>query len=42
MAKHTKRTESVYFDTLKLAEDTGEYGKLSGRKIEDLKAESRE
>jgi len=33
---------SVYFDTLKLAEDTGEYGKLSGRKIEDLKAESRD
>lgn len=33
---------SVYFDTLKMAEDKGEYGKLSGRKIEDLKAESRD
>lgn len=33
---------SVYFDTLKLAQDTGQYGKLSGRKIEDLISESRE
>jgi cysteinyl-tRNA synthetase len=33
---------SVYFDTIKYAERTGEYGKLSGRIIEDLLAESRE
>ena len=33
---------SVYFDTIKFAEKTGEYGKLSGRIIEDLMAESRE
>jgi cysteinyl-tRNA synthetase len=33
---------SVYFDTLKFAKDTGEYGKLSGRIIEDLLAESRD
>ncbi len=33
---------SVYFDTLKFAEKTGEYGKLSGRVIEELMAESRD
>ncbi|MBK6566372.1 MAG: cysteine--tRNA ligase [Saprospiraceae bacterium] len=33
---------SVYFDTLKFAEATGEYGKLSGRIIDDLIAESRD
>ncbi len=33
---------SVYFDTLKFAEETGEYGKLSGRVIEDLISESRD
>lgn len=33
---------SVYFDTIKFYESTGEYGKLSGRKIEDLIAESRD
>ncbi len=33
---------SVYFDTLKFAEKTGIYGDLSGRKIEELIAESRE
>ena len=33
---------SVYFNTLKFAKETGEYGKLSGRIIEDLMAESRD
>ncbi len=33
---------SVYFDTLKYAEETGKYGELSGRKIEELIALSRE
>ncbi len=33
---------SVYFDTLKFAEKTGEYGKLSGRIIDELIAESRD
>jgi len=33
---------SVYFDTIKFAEKTGIYGKLSGRKIDDLLAESRD
>ncbi|MFQ5445626.1 MAG: cysteine--tRNA ligase [Saprospiraceae bacterium] len=33
---------SVYFDTRKFAEKFGVYGKLSGRKIEDLIAESRD
>lgn len=33
---------SVYFDTLKFAEKTGEYGKLSGRVIDELMAESRD
>ena len=33
---------SVYFDTLKFAQDTGLYGQLSGRVLEDLVAESRD
>lgn len=33
---------SVYFDTVKFAEQTGEYGKLSGRIIEDLLSETRD
>lgn len=33
---------SVYFDTMKFHEDTGMYGKLSGRIIEDLISESRD
>ena len=33
---------SVYFDTLNFAEKTGEYGKLSGRVIEELISESRD
>ncbi len=33
---------SVYFDTPKFIEDYGVYGKLSGRRIEDLIAESRD
>jgi len=33
---------SVYFDTIKFAEQTGEYGKLSGRIIEDLMTETRD
>ncbi|RMG83446.1 MAG: cysteine--tRNA ligase [Bacteroidetes bacterium] len=33
---------SVYFDTVKFAKDYGVYGQLSGRKIEDLIAESRD
>ncbi len=33
---------SVYFDTLKFKEEKNIYGELSGRKIEDLMAESRE
>ena len=33
---------SVYFDTLKFDRETGEYGKLSGRVIEELISESRE
>lgn len=33
---------SVYFDTKKFAKDTGQYGELSGRILEDLIAESRE
>lgn len=33
---------SVYFDTIKFAEQTGEYGKLSGRVIDELLAESRD
>lgn len=37
-----EKNGSVYFDTLKFAKETGEYGKLSGRIIEDLMAESRD
>lgn len=33
---------SVYFDTLKFANDTGLYGKLSGRILDELVAESRD
>ena len=33
---------SVYFDTLKFAEDTGEYGKVSGRILEDLQVNTRD
>ena len=33
---------SVYFDTLKFAEEKGIYGDLSGRKIDELIAESRD
>jgi len=33
---------SVYFDTMKFLNDKGVYGKLSGRKVEDLLAETRE
>lgn len=33
---------SVYFDTIKFAKDTGEYGRLSGRILDDLIAESRD
>ncbi len=33
---------SVYFDVIKFAEETGEYGKLSGRIIEDLMTETRD
>ncbi len=36
------RNGSVYFDTLKFAEETGQYGQLSGRIIDDLLAESRD
>ena len=32
---------SVYFNTIKLVEEDKEYGKLSGRKIEDLLSETR-
>lgn len=37
-----ERNGSVYFDTMKFAEQTGEYGKLSGRIIDDLLVESRD
>ncbi|MCL4107157.1 UNVERIFIED_CONTAM: hypothetical protein GTU68_032972 [Idotea baltica] len=33
---------SVYFDTIKFAEQTGKYGELSGRVIEDLLVETRD
>ncbi len=36
-----EKNGSVYFNTLKFAERDGVYGKLSGRKIDDLVAESR-
>ena len=37
-----EKNGSVYFDTVKFAENTGEYGKLSGRVIDELLAESRD
>lgn len=37
-----EKNGSVYFDTLKFAEKSGVYGQLSGRKIDDLIAESRD
>ncbi|TAK30859.1 MAG: cysteine--tRNA ligase [Saprospiraceae bacterium] len=37
-----EKNGSVYFDTVKFAEKYGVYGALSGRKIEDLIAESRD
>jgi cysteinyl-tRNA synthetase len=33
---------SVYFDTIKFAKETGSYGQISGRKIEDLLVETRD
>ena len=33
---------SVYFDTLKLVDENGKYGMLSGRKVEELIAETRD
>ncbi|WP_235297779.1 cysteine--tRNA ligase [Portibacter marinus] len=33
---------SVYFDTIKFAEETGQYGKLSGRVIDELQSETRD
>ncbi|MFZ1704036.1 MAG: cysteine--tRNA ligase [Saprospiraceae bacterium] len=33
---------SIYFDTVKFAEKTGEYGKLSGRVIDELLVETRD
>lgn len=37
-----EKNGSVYFDTIKFAEQTGEYGKLSGRIIDDLMSETRD
>ena len=37
-----EKNGSVYFNTLKFAEQRGVYGKLSGRKIDDLMAASRD
>jgi len=37
-----EKNGSVYFDTLKFAKESGAYGQLSGRKLEDLLAESRD
>ncbi|MDF1697061.1 MAG: cysteine--tRNA ligase [Saprospiraceae bacterium] len=37
-----EKNGSVYFDTIKFAEETGEYGKLSGRIIDDLLTETRD
>jgi cysteinyl-tRNA synthetase len=37
-----EKNGSVYFDTLKFHEQTGEYGKLSGKVLDELMAESRE
>ncbi|MEM9547433.1 MAG: cysteine--tRNA ligase [Bacteroidota bacterium] len=37
-----EKNGSVYFDTIKFAQETGEYGKLSGRIIDDLLSETRD
>ena len=37
-----EKNGSVYFDTKKFHEETGEYGKLSGRVIDELLAETRD
>lgn len=37
-----EKNGSVYFDTTKFAKETGEYGKLSGRIIDDLLSETRD
>ncbi|HFB99248.1 MAG TPA: cysteine--tRNA ligase [Phaeodactylibacter sp.] len=37
-----EKNGSVYFDTIKFAKEQNVYGKLSGRKIDDLLAESRD
>jgi cysteinyl-tRNA synthetase len=37
-----EKNGSVYFDTLKFSNDTGLYGKLSGRVLDELIAESRD
>ncbi|MEZ4909972.1 MAG: cysteine--tRNA ligase [Saprospiraceae bacterium] len=37
-----ERNGSVYFDTVKFAQNTKQYGKLSGRVIDELLAESRD
>lgn len=37
-----EKNGSVYFDTIKFAEETGEYGKLSGRILDDLMVETRD
>jgi cysteinyl-tRNA synthetase len=37
-----EKNGSVYFDTIKFAKETGAYGQLSGRVIDDLLAESRD
>ncbi|MFT4533881.1 MAG: cysteinyl-tRNA synthetase [Saprospiraceae bacterium] len=37
-----EKNGSVYFDTIKFADETGEYGKLSGRILEDLLTETRD
>ncbi len=37
-----EKNGSVYFDTMKFAKETGKYGELSGRKIEELFTETRD
>lgn len=37
-----EKNGSVYFDTIKFAEETGKYGELSGRVIDDLMSETRD
>ena len=37
-----EKNGSVYFDTIKFAEETGKYGELSGRKIDELFQETRD